>query len=340
MIKIYITSILFFLCCVTGQARYVGDTLGGDFLHQTIHMPDDYEGKVDITLVRKTSGLGADNAILYIHGFNDYFFQKEEAEFFANERYNFYAVDLRKYGRSWMAHQKRGNVRDLNEYFADIDSALYTIRSEGNRSVILVGHSTGGLIASLYLDQIDRRGVDSSFVKGLILNSPFFDMNQSWFQENIAIPLVSIWGRISPSTVISKDINTLYGKSIHASYKGEWVYDLRWKTLESIPVNAAFIKAVYTAQRRLHSGLHITQPVMVMHSSRSVHSETWTDEFMRADAVLDVEDIHSYAACLGDHVSLVVIQDGMHDLALSLPKVRETYYEKIREWLKKNFKSI
>lgn len=340
MKQLYIASLLFFLCCITGQARYVSDTLGGDFLQKTIHMPDDYEGKVNITLVRKTSGLGVDNAVLYIHGFNDYFFQTEEAEFFANEYYNFYAVDLRKYGRSWMTHQKRGNVRDLSEYFADIDSALCTIRSEGNSSVILVGHSTGGLIASLYLDQINRRGVDSSFVKGLILNSPFLDMNKSWFQENLVIPLVSLWGRISPSTVVSRDVNTLYGKSIHASYKGEWIYDLRWKTLESIPVNAAFVKAVYSAQRRLHSGLNITQPVMVMHSSRSIHSGTWTDEFMQADAVLDVEDIHRYAACLGDHVSLVVIQDGLHDLALSQPKVRETYYQKIREWLKKNFKSI
>lgn len=340
MKQLYIASVFFFLCSIFVQARYVSDTLGGDFLHKTIQMPDDYEGKVDITLVRKTSGLGADNAILYIHGFNDYFFQTEEADFFANECYNFYAVDLRKYGRSWMPHQKRGNIRDLSEYFADIDSALSVIRSEGNSSVILVGHSTGGLIASLYLDQIDKRGVDSSFVKGLILNSPFLDMNKSWFQENLAIPLISIWGRISPSTVVSRDVNTLYGKSIHASYKGEWAYDLRWKTLEGIPVNAAFVKAVHTAQRKLHSGLTISQPVMVMHSSRSVRSEEWTDEFMRADAVLDVEDIHTYASCLGNHVSLVVIQDGLHDLALSQPKVRETYYEKIREWLKKNFKSI
>lgn len=340
MKQIYITFVLLFLCCISGRADYVRDTLGGDFLCKTIHMPDDYEGKVDITLVRKTSGLGADKAVLYIHGFNDYFFQTEEATFFANESYNFYAVDLRKYGRSWMAHQKRGNVRDLREYFADIDSALCTIRSEGNNSVLLLGHSTGGLIASLYLDQVDRQGLDSSFVKGLILNSPFLDMNQSWIQEHIAIPLVSFWGKISPSTIVSRDQNTLYGKSIHSSYKGEWTYDLRWKTLESIPVNAAFVNAVYTAQKRVHAGLKITQPVLVMHSSRSIRSTLWSDEFMRSDAVLDVEDIHTYSPRLGNCVSLVVIQDGMHDLALSLPKVRESYYEKIREWLKKNLKSI
>ncbi len=340
MKQIAIIFSLFFLFTFPGYADYERDTLGEDFLQQTIHMPDDYEGRVDITLVRKTSGLGADQAVLYIHGFNDYFFQKEEAAFFTNECLNFYALDLRKYGRSWMTHQKRGNVMDLKEYFADIDSALFAIRSEGNQSVILVGHSFGGLIASIYLAQMDRHGADSSFVKGLILNSPFLDMNQSWFKENIMIPLVGLWGRVSPSTVVSKDVNTLYGKSIHASYKGEWEYNLQWKTLESIPINAAFIKTVHSAQRKVHSGLDITQPVLVMHSSRSVKTNIWTDELRRGDAVLDVEDIHRYANRLGDHVSIVVIQDGLHDLALSQPKVRATYYEKIHEWLKKNFKSI
>lgn len=340
MKQIYISFLLLLLCSFSGRADYVRDTLGGDFLCKTIHMPDDYEGKVDVTIIRKTSGLGADKAVLYIHGFNDYFFQKEEATFFADECYNFYAVDLRKYGRSWMSHQKRGNVKALSEYFADIDSALSTIRSEGNNSVILLGHSTGGLIASLYLDQIDRRGADSSFVKGLILNSPFLDMNQSWIKEKIAIPLISLWGTVSPSTIVSKDQNTLYGKSLHSAYKGEWTYDLRWKTLESIPVNAAFIKTVYAAQKRIRAGLKITQPILAMHSSCSIRSDVWSDEFMRSDAVLDVEDIHAYSPRLGNRVTLVVIQDGLHDLALSQPKVRESYYEKIREWLKKNLKSI
>ncbi len=36
-------------------------------------------------------------AVLYIHGFIDYFFQTEMAEQFNQHGYDFYALDLRKY---------------------------------------------------------------------------------------------------------------------------------------------------------------------------------------------------------------------------------------------------
>jgi len=46
------------------------------------------------------------------------------AEMFASNGYNFYAVDLRKYGRSLIAGQKMFQVRRLDEYFADINATI------------------------------------------------------------------------------------------------------------------------------------------------------------------------------------------------------------------------
>lgn len=63
-------------------------------------MPDDYEGKVIATLLRADSTAPSDRAVLYLHGYIDYFFQTHMAERFAGEEWNFYALDLRKYGRS------------------------------------------------------------------------------------------------------------------------------------------------------------------------------------------------------------------------------------------------
>ena len=63
-------------------------------------------------------------------------------------------------------------VRDMSEYYADIDSALKVMASDGIDSVVLIGHSTGGLTASAYVN--DRK---PARVKKLILNSPFLDWN-------------------------------------------------------------------------------------------------------------------------------------------------------------------
>src|SRR5689334_5010384 len=67
--------------------------------------PDDYDGPVVATLVRLPVAAAPKGAVLYVHGFIDYFFQRHMAERFAAEGYAFYALDLRKHGRSLRSHQ-------------------------------------------------------------------------------------------------------------------------------------------------------------------------------------------------------------------------------------------
>ncbi|CAN0234057.1 unnamed protein product, partial [Chrysoparadoxa australica] len=76
-----------------------------DFTKQTLEFPDDYEGKVIATLIRSNENIKGRKSILYIHGFNDYFFHPHLAEGFHNNDYNFFALELRKYGRSLLPHQ-------------------------------------------------------------------------------------------------------------------------------------------------------------------------------------------------------------------------------------------
>ena len=61
---------------------YVPDILGTGYEQLTLSFPDDYEGKVVATLVRKKAAQSTQKAVLYIHGFLDYFFQTEMAEQF------------------------------------------------------------------------------------------------------------------------------------------------------------------------------------------------------------------------------------------------------------------
>src|SRR3954464_9510994 len=136
-----------------GIRTWQSDPLLPGFEALELRFPDDYDGVVAATLVRLPGGEAPRGAALYVHGFADYFFQRHMAERFAAEGYAFYALDLRKYGRSLRPHQHPDFCKSLTEYYADLDAALETIGGE----VLLAGHSTGGLITSLYAHEGAKR---------------------------------------------------------------------------------------------------------------------------------------------------------------------------------------
>lgn len=57
------------------QPLYQLDILGTGYEQATLNFPDDYEGKVVATLIRKKAAQPTKKAVLYIHGFIDYFFR-------------------------------------------------------------------------------------------------------------------------------------------------------------------------------------------------------------------------------------------------------------------------
>ncbi len=55
-------------------------------------------------------------------------------------------------------------MRSLSEYDAEISAALEQIAAEEHDSVILAGHSTGGLITTLYVAHHPESSTDSWFM--------------------------------------------------------------------------------------------------------------------------------------------------------------------------------
>ena len=51
------------------------------------------------------------------------------------------------------------------------------IREEGSRTTVLLGTFHGRVDSTLYA----KENGDSSLFDGIMLNSPFFDFNKSWF---------------------------------------------------------------------------------------------------------------------------------------------------------------
>lgn len=309
--------------------EYKPDTIGDNYLSRTIEMPDDYAGKETCTLVRKKAPVNTHKAILYIHGYNDYFFQKELGDSITAHGYHFYAVDLRKYGRSLLPDQDPFYCKNITEYFADLDTAIAIIRMEGNPYIILMGHSTGGLITSLYLDK-----KQSPYIHGLILNSPFLDMNMSWGMENIMVPVAAFWGELSPQIAIRQNNSTHYAHSLLKEFNGEWEFNTNWKKPEGHPQRLGWIRAIHQGHKKIQKGLDIRCPILVMSSDKSVQTtKEWNDNYLCSDIVLDVKDIRKYGTKLGKDVTVCTITNGIHDLILSPEPARTSTYKTIFDWL-------
>src|SRR5699024_7967320 len=132
----------------TPEDTWVPDVLEG-FSRLSIPLGVDDSGPYSATLIRHDGANG--HPILYIHGWSDYFYNPELAEAAAAKGYAFFALDLRRYGRSLRSKQQPGYIDDLAEYDAEINQAFEKIAEQfPDRKPILLAHSTGGLVAALW----------------------------------------------------------------------------------------------------------------------------------------------------------------------------------------------
>ncbi|MDN5895297.1 MAG: alpha/beta hydrolase [Nocardioides sp.] len=304
------------------------DVLGAPYTAETISLPDDSEGPVVATLVHRPAAATTRRAVLHVHGFADYFFQTEYAEWWNDRGYDFYALDLRKYGRSILPHQTPNYVEDLEEYFPELDAAWSAITTRDDHDhVVLTAHSTGGLIVPLWAVARSPAAV------GMILNSPWFDLQGEWWLRTFGTAVIKQVGARTPRRIIPRSVNGLYGRSLHRDYDGEFDFDFRWKPLESQPVYAGWLRAVRNGHARLHRGMDVGCPALVLSSARTAYPSEMNDEVHRTDIVLDVRQIRKWATSLGGHVTSIAIKDARHDVVLSLPEVRKQVYVEMDLWL-------
>lgn len=298
-----------------------------------VNQGEAFDGPCRSTIVRRLCSKPTDKAYLYIHGFNDYFFQKEMGYRMTDSGYNFYAVDLRRYGRSLMPWQYPFNIRNIDEYYADIDSAIAQIYKDGNRDITLSGHSTGGLTVLSYA--ADRAG--NCRVNRVVSDSPFLEWNMSATMRNIVIPVVASCGTLFKNIKIPQAHCNGYAESLLKQYHGEWEYNTDWKMIYSPAVTTSWIRSINNAQDNLMKrGGHVSTPVLIMHSDKAAHGCSWTPAFNHGDAVLDPEMIASRGKKIGKRHKVVTIKGGMHDLILSEKSVRDAAYDSIFLFMKLN----
>jgi alpha-beta hydrolase superfamily lysophospholipase len=308
------------------------DVLDGYTREDLLLAPDGHEPTV-ATLVRYDgSPPDADAAMLFVHGFNDYFFQAEFGPRLAAAGYAFYALDLRRYGRSLRPGHSPCFIEDLSTYYEELDAAMRRIRGvDGRKRVVLHGHSTGGLIAALYAH--DRAPVNE--VDALLLNGPFFDFRGNKRTRWPLKTLVPLIARVAPGTVVSRPNDPLYSKSLHMRRGGRWQFDESWKRPGDLPYTAGFLAACRAGHRRIKGGLDIPCPVLVLHSDRSGGGAKWNDSYRCTDVVLQVEKMVAYTPGLGLRSESLAVVGALHDVFLSREDVADRAWSDTLAWMAK-----
>ena len=83
------------------------------------------------------------------------------------------------------------------------------------------------------------------------------------------------------------------------------------------PKKAGWIRAIQEAQQSIQPGANINCPILVLSSNQSFpETAEWNDQYLKADIVLNVDDIQKYGALLGNQVTRHQITDGINDLTL------------------------
>lgn len=317
------------------------DVLGPPFQRLTLPLGSDDEGEVVATLVRMLPPADrwawltgerrpfADIDVLYVHGWSDYFFQKRLARYWADRGARFFALDLRKYGRSLREGQTPGYITDLTTYDDDIAAALAAMGTHAaGRRLVLLGHSTGGLTLSLWAS----RHPDAA--AALILNSPWLELQLSGFTRAAITPMVDLQARLRPLDAAPQVDLGFYtrAQAEAADPDDPMEIDTAWRPAQSMAVHAGWFRAVLAGHAAVADGLSIAAPVCVLLSARTAVPTRWSDELTRADTVLVVDDIARAALRLGSSVTVERIDGALHDVFLSRREAREDAYARLDRW--------
>lgn len=323
--------------------EWLTDVLGEPFEQLTLPLGEDAEGPLVATLVRSIadgslfSELFGDRRplhdvdVLYVHGWSDYFFQRSLAQYWTDRGADFYALDLRKYGRSLRPGQTPGYITDLSTYDEDIAAALAAmgrpLQDASSRRLVLVGHSTGGLTLSLWASR--HPGVAAA----VVLNSPWLEFQLSAVTRAAVAPMVGLQARLRPLDTLPQVDLGFYSRAQREARGSDLDVNPEWRPEQTMAVHHGWLNAILAGHAHVAAGLSIDAPVCVLISKTSAVPTRWSDELTRADTVLVVDDIARAALKLGESVTVERIPGALHDIFLSRADARDIAYERLDRWV-------
>lgn len=341
---------------------WVPDILGKPFEQRTLPLGvDGDDGPLVATLVRSIPNPVAavlaplrDVDVLYVHGWSDYFFQRDLARFWTGRGARFHALDLRRYGRSLRDGQTPGYIDSLDDYDVDLEAALRAIGhhpdtdagataprparkpaepgasgARPGRRLVLVGHSTGGLTLTLWAARHPGRA------DALVLNSPWLELQLGPLGRQALAPLVDVRARLDPrgtQPAVDFGFYTRAQREIGTLPDGE--HRAAWRPDRGFPTAPGWLSAVMAGHRRVASGLDVGCPALVLLSTASTPPLTWRESMTSTDSVLVVDDIARASTRIGELVTIARIEGAVHDIFLSRPGPRTMAYDALDRWVR------
>ncbi|MEA5455310.1 alpha/beta hydrolase [Sinomonas sp. JGH33] len=266
-------------------------------------------------------------ALVYVHGWSDYYFNTELARFASDRGWRFYALDLPEHGRSLRPGGRPGFVPSADHYLASIGAAIDAVREEGEGSVILMGHSTGGLAVALEAQRRPER------LAGVVLSSPWLAPYGGRTAGAMLEWALGPHAGTQPERIIPLPPRGHYWRAIARQAGGEW--DLRedLRPRAAFPVRVGWLHGVLAAQRELAAGPRIALPALLLASTRSDTGLMWREHMRSRDAVLAIAPMRRAAAAVCASLDEVLVDGGLHDVLLSAPAVRREAYTRLGGWL-------
>lgn len=278
-----------------------------------------------LTVVRPPDPPAAPRGVVvHLHGYNDYFFHTHLADACHAAGWAFLGLDARRAGRSLRPGDVPHYQGDLREQASDLTRAVAVARRTWpGVPVVVHGHSMGGLVTALWAHAHRSQGGPDA----VVLNNPFLSVDRSWvvpLQDGALRPLA----RTAPLRVVGSSPSRYAARLAR-----RWDFDLTLKRPEGVPVRAGWLAAARAGQLRLARGLAIRVPLLVARSARSSAFVEDGPDVDTTDTVLDVATIAALAPRLGTDVRELVVEDSVHDLALSLDPARTTYLRALTDFL-------
>ena len=286
----------------------VTDVLGAPYAAETLELRPDDEGEVVATLVQPTARTRRPaRRCCTCTASPTTSSRPPPPTSGASAGYDFYALDLRKYGRSLRPHQTPNYVADLTAYYEELDDASRS-RADGHDHVVLSAHSTGGLTVPLWL--LDRRSAE---LAGIVLNARGSTCTATRSPAHLATAGDPPGRRPSARRARSRaKVSGFYARSLHRDHDGEWDFNLDWKPLAVLagvrrldprdPRRAQSRSLAGSTSRRRCSSSAPTGPGPPRTSRTRPSTAT--------DIVLDVEQMRRRAPLLGRHVTIAQVDGG------------------------------
>tara|TARA_B110000483_G_scaffold80470_1_gene100104 strand:- start:3074 stop:4153 length:1080 start_codon:yes stop_codon:yes gene_type:complete len=254
---------------------------------------------------------GNRRAVLWIHGFNDYYFHFHVGELLLSEGYNVYSITLPKYPQNGTDRRYLFYTSDIGGYFPYIDDYIDFINKRDIHDIVLYGHSTGGLITTAYLSE----GKNASKISKLILNAPFFDFNDSDLKEFILESIISTIGKFAPKFLVKEGKNKLHNPDYYKDILSRYYFEQNKKLTYPSHVFAGWIRAVSIYHKKIQKKqIKLRIPVLVLTSSTSMRRCSGEQ---KGDCVLDVIEMKRISKNIGDDVRVKDYHGAIHDVLLS-----------------------